>query len=296
MKYNATSNQKNNMINFINSELPDIFCAQELSWFYPNQREGYLFSHRMSKSVKNSKKINLKGYYEKKNNRTKNIAWCGGTNIVLIYWNPEIFEIDPLFPLTEVNNENSILRVGNVPRNKNNKSKLALSSFNRGRPAVGVRLIPKWNPESRFIIVCVHLEHYHVLNYTQDYIYEKIHEILDALDYNESIVTNIAIMGDFNEYYEKFRNKIFTLKNNAQLHFNPKLKNGNWPTINNRPFDLFYSNFEPHPQTEVRFKENNSDHKPIVTTIKKYNSSMKRPKRTFGSLDPDQLDLFDEDY
>jgi hypothetical protein len=30
---------KNNMIDFINLELPYIFFAQELSWFYPNYEE-----------------------------------------------------------------------------------------------------------------------------------------------------------------------------------------------------------------------------------------------------------------
>lgn len=276
MQYNAPLSNKNNMIEFINQELPDIFCAQEISWFFPKQEIGKIIDNNSIKDA--NKRIKLDGYYDLIDGRTKNIAWCGGTNIVLIYWNPELFEIDPNYPLTEVkhNINSNIIREGNVPMNNNN-NQLALSYFTNdtGRPVVGVRLIPKWNPESRLIIVCVHLAHYNQFNtYTKLNIFNKIEPVLQALDSNDSVVSNIAIMGDFNEYYESFQDvDTFELYGtNKRLNFYPKKDNsGNWKTIHSRPFDLFYSNFEYSPSTKVRNNIKYSDHRPIVTKIHEFN-------------------------
>ena len=278
----------NNMIDYLNAYNLNIFCGQEASWFWPARPQSHtLPGYTRANGLVNN--ITLNGYNDvDSSGNTKNIAWAGGFppngDICIIYWNPDYFAVDPNFPLTkrdiDVPDPLRIQR-GNIPRSISSGSwavKNASNSSSDSRPAIGVRLIPRWDLSKRWIIISMHAMH--MMGRTQ--LKTFVDPILDALNYQTA--DRIVLAGDFNELWQRGRSNLQSL--NFKGHPDPiatlKLpdnigSNGanwnNWRTCcrpgnPTRQFDLFYSNF-PNADAKVKAISRNdmSDHNPIRMRI-----------------------------
>ena len=284
----VTSGCFNNMINYLNAYNLNIFCGQEASWFWPARPQSHAHPGypRAGGSIN---RITLNGYNDvDTSGNTKNIAWAGGNppngDICIIYWNPDYFAVDPNFPLTPRGNDvpdPSRIERGNIPKSISRGRwavKNASDSSSDSRPAIGVRLIPRWDLSKRWIIISMHAMHW--MGRTQ--LKTFVDPILDALNYQTA--DRIVLAGDFNELYQRGRNNLQSLDFKGppdpiatlRLPDNIGLNGANWnnwrtccrPHNIDRQFDLFYSNF-PNADAKVKAIGINdmSDHNPIRMRI-----------------------------
>lgn len=273
MRFDCTSyhgvNCYNNMINYINAKKPDIFCAQEASWFPPdnNPPQGVIISST----------ITLNGFIS-------NIAWGGKKNLdnCLVYWNPDEFDIDPNYPLSPIYGTEAILEIdkGYVPKNSISGKYAIFNAWASGggksRPIVGVRLIAKNDSYKCYIIISVHLEHQGKVTSLIGY----INQILEALDYQTA--HRVILMGDFNELVEEADNKDKYVVLKCGDTSNPVYLSlsSNWysnthgtccnpPGYMGRTFDLCYDS-DNNFKTEVdssNLVDNTSDHYPVISYL-----------------------------
>ena len=277
----GTPNCYNNMIDYINRTNPYIFCAQEATWFFPARPNSHTTGYPNSGNLINN--LTLKGYENvDSSGNTINIAWGGGTDKCIIYWNPDYFAVDPDFPLTPRDNtvpDNARVKYGNIPRS-NSTGRWAVKNASNisgdSRPAIGVRIVPRWDLNKRWIIISMHAMHGMNVSQLQSF----VNPILDALDYKTA--DKIVLAGDFNELYNVGRANLKSIQfgNSPQITLNlPNsigLNDTNWanwrtcctPGAPSRQFDLFYSNF-PYANSSAEHGSNStmSDHTPIITHI-----------------------------
>lgn len=270
----------NNMIDYINTTKPYIFCALEASWFWPARPQSHTVGYS---SVGKIKDITIKGYRDgDMSGNTKNIAWAGGTDICIIYWNPDYFAVDPNFPLTPRDNtvpDNASIKYGNIPKSISSGRwavKNASNMSGDSRPAIGVRIVPRWDLNKRWIIISMHAMHGMTVTDLKSF----VNPILDVLDYKTA--DKIVLAGDFNELYNQGWANLKSIQfgNSPQITLNLPNSIGlnatnwaNWrtcctPGAPSRQFDLFYSNF-PYANSSAEHRSNStmSDHTPIVTHI-----------------------------
>ena len=269
----------NNMIHYINTTNPYIFCAQEASWFFPARPQ----SHTSGYEGKVINNITLKGYKDvDSSGNTKNIAWAGGTDICIIYWNPDYFAVDPNFPLTKADGtvpDPLRIRKGNIPKSSSGKWATKNAHPNsQSRPVIGVRLIPRWDLSKKWIIISMHAMHGMTVTNLKSF----VNPILDALDYITA--DKIVLAGDFNELYDEGLAKLKSIQFGSSTKITLNLPNSiglndtewnKWKTCcktrsgdHSAAFDLFYSNFPKADSTaEEKTNKNLSDHTPILTYI-----------------------------
>ena len=266
----------NNMIDYINTTKPYIFCAQEASWFFPAMPQSHTVGYLSAGQIE---RITLNGYNPPPHTHpSKNIAWGGGTDICIIYWNPDYFVVDQDFPLTKRSNsvpDKKRIKRGNIPKSKSTSKwavKNASNKSNDSRPAIGVRLVPKWDLSKRWIIISMHAMHHMSISQLKSF----VNPILDALDYISA--DKIVLVGDFNELYEdelvKSNLNSINFGKSTKINLKVNVNLSTWKTCctfgaPNRTFDLFYSNFA-NAKSSVEEKTNKflSDHTPILTSIK----------------------------
>jgi endonuclease/exonuclease/phosphatase family metal-dependent hydrolase len=243
------NNHMNNVIQFINKEMPDILCLQEASYLCPKIYNLVNNTLEVNSSYRGSK-LKLKDY---ENNIYYGYQLFGGQNpnhlISLIYWNPYIFV---------KHSEGINLR--------------SSQKDNDGRPLVGIKLLNKFTGEI-IIVFSIHLQHKGKVFFVK----QLLENALKILNYNNE---RILLMGDFNEFSSKQNNdyidKIILNVNNKYiylylygdediekintccLNFEEKKKKDN-----KYPVDLIYTNKYSTLTINKNEDKNKSDHFPI---------------------------------